>query len=829
MALAPKGAVSTPGPHLEGIHPMRPRTATLALSVFTCPLVVLAVGLVLPAPAGAVNPVSLSDTFSRTATSSWGTPDVGGPYSVSGATSSFSVTGGRGLVRLGSAGVGQEAVQPDLRLTDTDLTTAVATDKAATGWGQSAYLVGRRVAPLTEYRVRTRFAPDGGVWLAVTRTAGTNSEVQIGAEVAAPGLNRLANELVSVHATMLGTSPTTIAARAWRTGTAEPTTWAVTVTDSTTALQAAGAAGVRAYISGSTTNGATTFSFDTLQATAPLPTPSPRPGATAGAAPLGSSTRPVPAGAIVVSPSGNDLALGTWAMPVKTINRALLLALPGATIVLRGGVYHEQVTVLAKRVTIQPAPGETVWMDGSSTVTGWVPDGTVWRKDGWTTRLPRASSTAAQVKPPGVPEAAYPDQVFVNGTAMRQVLTRALVAPGTFYLNEATSQLYLGTNPTGFNVAVSDLQFAIDINLSGGSKVLGIGVRRYGTPLHRKSALFAQSPDVVLEDLVVTQNADTGVSLAAARPTARRLTLSDNGQLGLHGNYADGAVIEDVLVQRNNQAGFANNQAAGGIKLTSSRVITVRRSVIEDNLGPGVWIDQTSYDSTVVRNVSRGNQRSGFQFELSAKAIYAGNVASDNGEWGIYVLESSDAELWNNVLLRNKRAIQVMEGVRSSSIAGSEGFDPRYGLNPAGITWDVDRVNIRNNVFSNARPDSTTMFGVDDSRKLESGQSMGVSSDRNAWHRSVTTAPSWIANWTRWPVKMEVGTTLATFRTVSGQEANSIVADGVAANPYVTDEAGGQYMAPTGSPARTAGAPLPAAVAAALGVPAGTASIGYLA
>ena len=52
---------------------------------------------------------------------------------------------------------------------------------------------------------------------------------------------------------------------------------------------------------------------------------------------VGAAQYPVPAGAIVVSPSGNDGAAGTAAAPYKTLAKAAGSAAAGATIVLRGG------------------------------------------------------------------------------------------------------------------------------------------------------------------------------------------------------------------------------------------------------------------------------------------------------------------------------------------------------------------------------------------------------------------------------------------------------------------------------------------------------------
>ena len=66
---------------------------------------------------------------------------------------------------------------------------------------------------------------------------------------------------------MTGTSPTTLQAKAWLAGAAEPTSWQLTATDSEAALQSAGNPGLRAYLGGSATN-KPSWAFDNFTVTA---------------------------------------------------------------------------------------------------------------------------------------------------------------------------------------------------------------------------------------------------------------------------------------------------------------------------------------------------------------------------------------------------------------------------------------------------------------------------------------------------------------------------------------------------------------------------------
>ena len=76
-----------------------------------------------------------------------------------------------------------------------------------------------------------------------------------------------------------------------------------------------------------------------------------------------------PLNGIYVSPDGNDAAAtGSAGAPYKSINAALADAVPGDTIVLRGGVYREGVNVRVRMpdITIKSAKGEWAVIDLTS-------------------------------------------------------------------------------------------------------------------------------------------------------------------------------------------------------------------------------------------------------------------------------------------------------------------------------------------------------------------------------------------------------------------------------------------------------------------------------
>ena len=160
---------------------------------------------------------------------------------------------------------------------------------------------------------------------------------------------------------------------------------------------------------------------------------------------VGTAQYPVPAGAVVVSPSGNDSAAGTAAAPYRTLTKAASAAAAGATIVLRAGTYHESVAVY-KRVTIQSWPGETVWLDGSVPVNDWAASGGRW-KTGWYGRVRRVADVHARrarqhrgrvgVRQRQLPDGRAPgSDLDRRRRAAPSGIARAKSRPGTFFHDE---------------------------------------------------------------------------------------------------------------------------------------------------------------------------------------------------------------------------------------------------------------------------------------------------------------------------------------------------------------------------------------------------------
>ncbi|MEA2622847.1 MAG: hypothetical protein QOH61_1757 [Chloroflexota bacterium] len=208
-----------------------------------------------------------TDAFSRVVTDAWGKADWGGTWAVSTNVPDYDVDGGRATMFLSAGGISRGAYLAGVSAADVDLSFRFSADSAATGNGTFAYGAARRVGGGTEYRIKVRISPTGGVYLQATRVV-RNTEVGLGVEAKVPSLTYVPGTDIMVRARITGTSPTTLTARAWSGTGTEPATWQYTTTDSTAVLQAPGGVGLRGYISSSATR-AVLLSFDNFRVIAP--------------------------------------------------------------------------------------------------------------------------------------------------------------------------------------------------------------------------------------------------------------------------------------------------------------------------------------------------------------------------------------------------------------------------------------------------------------------------------------------------------------------------------------------------------------------------------
>jgi hypothetical protein len=484
---------------------------------------------------------------------------------------------------------------------------------------------------------------------------------------------------------------------------------------------------------------------------------------------------------IHVATDGDDAGEGTSTAPKRTVQEAIRASGAGDTVMVHAGTYHEELKIESRPgLQLVAAPGAEVWLDGSVVVDAWSRDGGRWISRGWGTHFD-ASPTYSRGQPdstlpgwgfvdPAHPLAAHPDQVWLDGERQVQVGSTSEVVPGTFYVDDETDELVLGSDPTGRTVTASAQVRALRIR-SAGVLVRGIGIRGYAPSVPDMGAVTIEAPDVTLGGVAVTDNATTGVHVMGEGARLHDVTLERNGMLGLSATGADGLELVRVTVRDNNVERFNKSPAAGGAKIGRSSGVLVRDSVFVGNLANGLWFDESVDGVTLVHSRVLENLGHGVSIEVSGHAAVVGNVIARNAENGLKLNDTEDVRVWNNTFVDNNRSINVVQDSRDLDPGGS------YRAPDLPLSWQTRSVAIRNNVIAftgaaSAGQDRarTCLLCVEDFSGRWTAAEMDVTALGNVYHRPDVASPRWMIVWARRDKDPFVFRSVEQFRATVHQE-----------------------------------------------------------
>ena len=396
----------------------------------------------------------------------------------------------------------------------------------------------------------------------------------------------------------------------------------------------------------------------------------------------------------------------------RTIAEAAKIAQAGDTVLIHAGTYRETVVIEKSGTPQNPirfeaAPGAYVTITGADQITDWRKETGASEKDNFYS-MDWGRDLVPDFGGKRVDEdnlVFRTEQVMVQDYALKQVLSRAALTRGTFWIDSENKRLYAWSSSNEklperrVEVSVRPLLMRVT-----GENVHVKGLRfRYAANPAQQSAADFRGAGGVIEDCVFERTNSVGAGFRAPNQTVRRCVFQDNGQMGWGAGRAHNSVISDCITRNNNTKNFPRGFEAGGDKIVLTRGLVIENSQFTDNRGTGIWFD-IGNEACIVRNcLLANNEDSGIFYEISYGLQLRDNVIVGNGwanypgwwgGWSGATLSSSPgAVIERNLFVGNREGFDFREQSRTTPLIDSPKGTPEIAI------WNHDST-IRNNTFA---------------------------------------------------------------------------------------------------------------------------------
>jgi hypothetical protein len=358
------------------------------------------------------------------------------------------------------------------------------------------------------------------------------------------------------------------------------------------------------------------------------------------------------------------------------IQKVINLNPAGTRYLVRRGVYRLQSIQPKDRDTFEGEPGAI--LNGARVITRFQPAGSV-----WVASAPRVLEERGRVPcRSGEPACQYVEELFFDDARLGRVSSLGDVRHGTWYLDGATGNIYVGDNPNGKRVELSEMPFAFR-SASNGVAIRGFTIEKYANAA-QNGAIHAIGQGWTIERNEIRLNHGAGV-FVAARGILRSNRIHHNGQLGIGGDGPE-LLLENNEVTDNNTANFdflGTDGEAGGIKIVQSTGLVIRNNFIHRNNGPGIWLDTDNVTWRIEGNRLSGDRLAGILIETSYAGIIRSNILEREGHpidparstlwWcaAISIHSSRDVEVYGNTLIGSGNGIGIISSERGSGKLGA--------------------------------------------------------------------------------------------------------------------------------------------------------------
>jgi len=390
------------------------------------------------------------------------------------------------------------------------------------------------------------------------------------------------------------------------------------------------------------------------------------------------------------APDGKAENKGETLDKPTTIGKAIEKVVTGDAIVMRGGTYRTGGFLLNQGITIQAYADEQPVLKGTYVATQWQDLRNGLWKTSWSRLFPAKPDNwwwrdwNGKTTPP---HRFNNDMVFIDSKFLQSAGWEGEVDENSYFINYDTKEVYIGTDPKDHLVEITAFNFAI-IRTTGkthgktsdkkGPVIRGITFTQYarraifveGTFPEGLSDEADHGKEVVgttLEHCEISNCSRVAARLRGDSLVLRHCKISNTSTEGIYIEASNDVLLEKNIFTKNNIERITGYYpSAVKIFNQSYRVTCKDNLVIDLPYSNGIWYDVGNVDGVFIDNwvqdVGITDRKfskeqfwpsdNGFFFEISKRAICAGNVFV-NCDQGIYVINASDVEIYNNTLVNS--------------------------------------------------------------------------------------------------------------------------------------------------------------------------------
>jgi len=414
-----------------------------------------------------------------------------------------------------------------------------------------------------------------------------------------------------------------------------------------------------------------------------------------------------------VAPDANEEASGLSLDQPTSLEHAVIMVETGDAIILRGGTYRTGNLTLNQGITIQPHADEKPVLKGTYIATDWKKQENGLWVTTWSRLFPSKPQEWWRRHREGAKTPPYRfnnDMVFADGRFLQSVGWEGEVDENSYFIDYETGNVYIAVDPakhlieiTAFDVGLLRTTNEVHGRKSDriGPVIKGITFTQYayraieieGTDPEGLSPEANHGKEVVgttFENCTISFCSRVAGYFRGDKFTMRQCRISDTSTEGVYLLSSADALLEKNIFTRNNIENITGYYPAAVKIFNQTYRVTCRDNLVTELPNSnGIWYDvgnvegvfinnwienvgSNTYEFNIERPYPSDN---GFFFEISKGAICAGNVFV-NCDHGIWVLNSSDVQIYNNTFINSTACISR----NTRSAAGDHfGWHPSTG------------------------------------------------------------------------------------------------------------------------------------------------------